>query len=131
MKIFGHPWIESEAFVEIDSLLEIKQTMPASILLFNDMKRSIELLHYCQRETLPTAVRIDEIKHAIFANLLNVQYIIVSSKNAREIQALAQHYLFDTEVVVEVESEDEIERYAKMGIDAVIFPTAILPLKNQ
>lgn len=131
MKIFGHPWIESEAFVEIDSLLEIKQTKPASILLFNDMKLSIELLHYCQREALPTAVRVNEIKHAIFANLLNVQYIIVSPENAREIQALAQHYLFDTQVVVEVESEEEIERYAKMGIDALIFPTAILSMRQK
>ncbi len=130
MKIFGHPWIESEDFVEIDSLLAIKQTKPASILLFDDMKHSIELLHYCQREALPTALRVDEIKHAIFANLLNVGYIITPPKKASEIQALAQHYLFDTQVVVEIESEDEIERYAKMGIDGVIFATAIISMRE-
>ena len=44
---------------------------------------------------------------------------------AKEIQSIAQHYLFDAQIVVIIKNEDEIEQYAQMGIDGVVFPSAI------
>lgn len=125
MKIIGHPWIESEGFVAIDSMKKITGSSAGSILLFDDLAVSIELLHYCQREGLPFALRAGEIKTALFAHALNARYIIAEREAALEIQKLAQYYLFDTQILVEISDESEIEIYAGMGLDGVIFPAAI------
>ncbi|MEA3491548.1 MAG: hypothetical protein U9R27_06575 [Campylobacterota bacterium] len=126
MKIIGHPWVESELFVVVDSVEKIRESPAGSILLFDDMRESIELLHYCRREGLPFAVRVIDLKMALFAHALNARYIIAMSSIAVEVQALAQNYLFDTQIVVEIADESQIEIYAKQGIDGVIFSSAIL-----
>ena len=125
MKIIGHPWIESERFVSVDSMEKITKSPAGSILLFDDLAGSIELLHYCKRERLPFALRAGEVKTALFAHALNARYIIAEREMAQEIQELAQHYLFDTQILVEISDESEIETYAKVNVDGVIFPAAI------
>ncbi len=125
MKIIGHPWIESECFVTVDSMEKIVGSPAGSILLFNNLGASIELLHYCQREGLPFALRAGEVKTALFAHALNARYIIAERETAEAIQKLAQHYLFDTQILVEISDESEIETYAEMDLDGVIFPAAI------
>ena len=125
MKIIGHPWIESERFVMVDSIEKIAGSPAGTVLLFDDLATSIELLHYCKREGLPFALRAGEVKTALFAHALNARYIIAEREMAQAIQKLAQHYLFDTQILVEISDESEIETYAKMGLDGVIFPAAI------
>ncbi len=125
MKIIGHQWIESERFVTVDSIEKIVGSPAGSILLFDDLVISIELLHYCQREGLPFALRAGEVKTALFAQALSARYIIAEHETAQAIQKLAQHYLFDTQILVEISDDSEIETYAVMGLDGVIFPAAI------
>jgi len=125
VKIIGHHWVESEQIVEIDSIDHIKRTPVGSILLFDNIDNSIDLLKYCHKESLPSAVRVDSIKNSLFANSLDVRYIIASKDIVEDIQSIAQQYLFDTQIIVEISSEDEIEIYAKMGIDGVLFSSAI------
>ncbi len=125
MKIIGHPWIESERFVTVDSVEKITGSPAGSILLFDDLSASIELLHYCQREGLPFALRTEEVKTALFAHALNARYVIAEKVIVQAIQALAQNYLFDTQILVEIQNENEIEKYARMSIDGVIFSAAI------
>lgn len=125
MKIIGHPWIESERFVAVDSLDTIKMSPAGSILLFDDLAASIALVHYCQKEGLPFAVRVTEIKTALFAYALGARYIIAEREAAQAIQQLAQQYLFDTQILVEIRDENEIETCAGMGLDGVLFPDAI------
>jgi len=125
VKIIGHPWIESERFVTVDSMEKITGSPAGSVLLFDDLSVSIELLHYCQREGLPFALRTEEIKTALFAHALNARYVIAEKVIVQAIQALAQNYLFDTQILVEIQNENEIEKYARMGIDGVIFSAAI------
>jgi len=125
MKIIGHPWIESEGFAEINAIEKIAATPAGSILLIADIASSIDLLHYCQREGLPFALRAGEVKTALFAHALNARYIIAEREVAETIQKLAQNYLFDTQILVEISDESEIEIYAEKGLDGIIFPTAI------
>ena len=125
MKIVGHPWIESEHFVTVDSTEKIIKSPAGSILLVDDLGVSMELLHYCQKQGLPFAIRAGDIKTALFAHALNARYIITEPESAQAIQKLAQHYLFDTQILVEISDENEIETYAKMSLDGVIFPAAI------
>ncbi len=126
MKIIGHPWVESEVFVTVDSVEMIRESPASSILLFDDIQESVELSHYCQREGLPFAVRVIDLKMALFAHALNARYIVAMNSIALEVQALAQNYLFDTQILVEIVDESEIETYAKQGIDGVLFSSAIL-----
>ncbi|MEA3455310.1 MAG: hypothetical protein U9R26_02275 [Campylobacterota bacterium] len=125
MTIIGHPWIVSEHFVTVDSMEKIKKSPAGSILLFDDLAVSIELVHYCKREGLPFALRAEEAKTALFAHALNARYIITGREAAKAIQKLAQHYLFDTQILIKISDESEIETYAGMGLDGVIFPAAI------
>ena len=125
MKIIGHPWIESERFVVVESEEEIKKTPAGSVLLFSDMENSIGLLHYCRKQGLPFAVETTELKTMLFAHMLGARYILTVDKEAEAFQAVAQHYLFDTEILVSIRDENEIESYAIMGIDGVILASSI------
>lgn len=125
MKIIGHPWIESERFIRVDSIEAIRKSPTASILLFEKFSESIDLIHDCQKQGLPFAMRAEEAKTALFAHALNARYIIAEHGAAQAIQKLAQHYLFDTQILVEISDESEIETYAMIGLDGVIFPAAI------
>ncbi len=121
MKIIGHPWIESPKFITIKSKDEIADSSANSILLFEDISESIETIKYVQKEGLAFGVKILNIKDALFAYNLDANYLLVDPSKVEEVQAIAQHYLFDTQIIIIIKSEDEIEKYAKMGIDGVIF----------
>jgi hypothetical protein len=125
MKIIGHPWIECEHFARVDSVEAIQKSPAASILLFEKFSESVDLIRYCHKEGLPFAVRAEGLKSALFAHSLGARYIISKPESAQEIQAVAQHYLFDTEILVSISDESEIEMYAKTGIDGVIFASVI------
>jgi methyltransferase-like protein len=125
MTIIGHPWIASIKFSRVRSKDAIEHTASGSILLFEKLDKDIDLILYCQKENLPFAIKVTTIEEAIFAHNLNTRYIFVEKNMAKEIQEIAQHYLFDTQIVVEIESQDEITTYAKLGLDGVVFPAAI------
>ena len=119
MKIFGHPWIESETFYRVDSIESIKSTTPNALLRLEKLSCSLSLAQYCQKNTLSYSIEIENIKEAIFANLLGAKFILCSKKLARELMPIAQNYLFDTEILAYILDESEIEELAKQGVDGV------------
>jgi nicotinate-nucleotide pyrophosphorylase len=125
MKIFGHKWIPSVSFYKINILEDIQRTPPNGILLFNSLKEDIEYIDYCLKNALLLAIEVEDITEAIFANALGIKYIFIESHNAKEIMSIAQHYLFDTQILVKIISIEEIESLAKIGVDGVVFSEAI------
>jgi hypothetical protein len=121
MKIFAHPWIESEQFYSIKSQEDIKKTPINSTLLLSPLPSSLELAKYCQKNNLSYAIRVESIKDAIFANLLEAKYTISSKEVATELISIAQNYLFDTQILAEITTDSEIEEMAKISVDGVIF----------
>ncbi len=121
MKIFNHPWIESKPFEIIKSQEDIKNTPPNSIVLIPSLSRYLDLAKYCQINRVLYCVRVDSIKDAIFANLLGAKYTISSKKLAKELIPIAQNYLFDTQILAEIERDNEIEEMAKVNVDGVYF----------
>jgi len=119
MKIFGHPWIESEDFYKISLMEEIKFTPSNSVLHLKTLSFSLSLAKYCQQNHLAYMVEVETIKDAIFANSLNAKYILVSKELATELMPIAQNYLFDTQVLATIFDENEIEEMAKQGIDGI------------
>ena len=121
MKIFGHPWIESRPFYGVDSISSIKQTPPNALLQLKELSVSLSLAKYCQENGLNYSIEVENIKEAIFSNLLGAKFILCSKKLAIELMPIAQNYLFDTEVLAYVSDENEIEELAKQGVDGVFF----------
>ena len=125
MIIIGHPWVESQVFRKTSSLAEIKASTSSEILLFDSLLTSQDLVQYCYKNTIAYAVEVASLKEAVFANALEAKYLLCSKAQAKEIQEMAQEYLFDTRVLVKITNEDEIDAIAKLGIDGVIFKEAI------
>jgi hypothetical protein len=121
MKIFGHPWIESETLYSVASIDEIGQTPSNALLHIDAFSEKIALIHYCKKNNLLYAVKISEIKEAIFANNLGAKYILCSKTLAKELMPIAQNYLFDAEIIAYISDEKEIEELAKVGVDGVKF----------
>jgi nicotinate-nucleotide pyrophosphorylase len=126
MRIIGHQWIESPQFITIYAKEDIANTQANSILLFNDLSSMIDEIRYCFKEGLAFGLRVDNLNDALLAYNLNAKYLIVIPKLAKELQKIAQQYLFDTQILVEINSAKKIEKYAQMGIDGVIFGRSIV-----
>ena len=120
MKIFGHEWIDSERFYAVSKASDIKKT-PANALLKVEggLSNSLTLAKHCKSNRLRYAIAVDNIEEAIFANLLNATYILCEKSLAKELMPIAQHYLFDTQVLAYIK-KDEIEEMAKVGVDGVV-----------
>ncbi|WP_456391619.1 hypothetical protein [Nitratifractor sp.] len=125
MLIFGHAWIESPRFVKVFSIPEIEKTEAGDILLLEPLNVSIDLARHCQKNGLPYAVTISEIRDGVFANALGAAYVVSEHEQAITLQKIAEDYLFDTKILVLIENERQIDTMLRFGIDGVIFPTAI------
>ena len=121
MKIFGHPWLPSEAFYPISSIEEIAKTPPNSTVELKPLLVSIELAQYCNQNHIAYALEVETIKDALFANQMGCRYIITHKSLAKELMPIAQNYLFDTQILARISDEEEIEDLAKCGVDGVIF----------
>ncbi len=120
MKVFGHESIESERFYAVSQADEISKT-PSNALLKVEggLSASLTLAKYCKANGLRYAVAVESIEEAIFANLLSATYILCEKSLSKEIMPIAQHYLFDTEILAYIK-KDEIEEMAKVGVDGVV-----------
>jgi len=125
MLLFGHPWVESRFFAKVFSIEEIKSTEPKDIVLLEPLNVSIELARYCHENDIEFAVSVGSIHEAIVTNALGAGYILAQFEMAIALQKVADEYMFDTRVLVLVESEKAIESMARFGIDGVVFPKAI------
>jgi hypothetical protein len=119
MQIFGHPYIESEAFYAVKKVEEIHATPANALLKLGRLPNSLELAKYCQANALRYALTIETIEEAMFSNLLRATYVLSSKELAKELMPIAQNYLFDVHVLAIIK-EDEIEEMAKCGVDGVI-----------
>jgi len=121
MKIFGHPWIESETFYSVKSIEEVNRTPSNALLHIDSLSKHIELITYCKANSLAYAVKISEIKEAIFTNILRAKFLLCSKELAIELMPIAQNYLFDAQIIAYISDEKEIEELAKANVDGVMF----------
>jgi len=119
MKVFGHPWVESEPFYRIESREEIPKTPSNSTLQLE--RFSIELMRYCHKNSLSYVVKVESITEAIFANILGAKYIKASKSLAKELMPIAQNYLFDSQILGIISEDSEIEELAKSNVDGAWF----------
>jgi NAD(P)H-dependent flavin oxidoreductase YrpB (nitropropane dioxygenase family) len=125
MVLIGHPWVKSPEFCRTFSQNDIKASRPNQIVLLEPLVDSHNLAQYCQENKITYAVVVNTVDDAIYANALGASYIICEEDAALMIQPIAETYLFDTKVLVLIQSEKEIAKIARGGIDGVIFAGAI------
>jgi hypothetical protein len=119
MKILGDELIKFEPLFLCDSETDV-QNGRQNLFKFdrNLIKRSIAL-------GASFSVFVSNLNEAIVANAAGAKFIIADIGPAKDLVKVAENYLFDALVAVLIESEDELEKLCKLGIDAAILPNAI------
>ena len=130
MLLFGHRFIESEKFYHIRDIDAIKNTPPSSTLFITFKEDNLDIIKHAQKNEVPFALSIENITELIYASALDARYIVLSKELAKSAQDIAETYLFDAKILVNVESEEEIEEFALQGIDGVLFSNAIIKINS-
>ncbi len=125
MLIFGHPLVESFDFFGIEKIEDIEKSSPKSVVFFSFDEKNVYLARYCQDNDINFAVFIKDLKELLIANLWRAKYALVKSDFAKEAQKIAETYLFDMKIILQIETQEEMIWAAKEGIDGVIFKESI------
>ncbi|MCF6310753.1 MAG: hypothetical protein L3J19_09860 [Sulfurimonas sp.] len=126
MLIFGHRFIESKNFYHVQSIEAIQNTPPSSTILVDFNEENLDIINHARVNSMPLAIQVQDITQIIYASSFGATYIMLSKELCKTAQNLADNYLFDAKILVNIENEDEIEELALLGIDGVIFSNAII-----
>ena len=118
MIIIGDKLVPFENIQYIQNVENIKDTKANSTIIFNYDEL---VLKYCYENEISLAVVVTSIKEAIYCNSLNVKYIISEKELAKEIQKIADNYMYDSKNLAIIDSNEEFEEVAKNEIDGVIY----------
>ena len=118
MILIGDKLVPFEDISNIDSIENIKDTKANSTIIF---RYNEEILSYSYKNNLSSAVIVDSVKEAIYANSLNAKYIICQKELAKKVQKIAENYMFDSKILAIISSNDEFEEIAISEIDGIIY----------
>ncbi|AII15354.1 hypothetical protein CIG2463D_1728 [Campylobacter iguaniorum] len=72
-------------------------------------------------------VLVNSKKEAVLANANEIKFIVCNNLNlARQIQSLANDYIFDSKIALIIANDDELEDAIEARIDAVIYQKAVI-----
>jgi hypothetical protein len=106
----------------ISNIEQINNTKANSTILFIYDET---ILKYVYENELSSAVIVKSIKDAIYCNNLNVRYIISEKSLAKQIQKIADNYMFDSKNIAIIDSNSEFEEVAIDEIDGIIYKNLI------
>lgn len=118
MILIGDKIVPYEDISNILLIEDIKNTKANSCISF---VYNEEILSYTYKNNISSAVIITSIKEAIYANSLNAKYIICEKQLAKQLQKIAENYMFDSKVLAIISSNDEFEEIALAEIDGIIY----------
>ena len=122
MIILNHKFLCSEKIFKISQIDNIKNSPSNSIILFDFSEKNIKICNYCNINSVEFAIRVKNIKEILFSANLNAKYIFISDKNlAFKAQKIADNYMYDSKIILEISSDNELEESALNEIDGVIF----------
>lgn len=122
MIVIGDKLIPFEELFKIDSIDDIKNTKANSTVLFTYCD---EIAKFCFENEISFAIAVNSIKEAVYSSNLNAKYIITNKELSKELQKIADNYMYDAKILAIIESSDEFEEIAKAQIDGVIFKNLI------
>jgi len=130
MLIYGHRFIDSPSLYHIQSVEAIQNTPPSSTIFLPFEEKNLDIIKHLNENNINFALEAKNITEVIYASSLNASYIIVKKELAPTIQNIANNYLFDAKILVTLESEDEIQEMALLGVDGIIFSNAIIKINS-
>ena len=122
MILIGDKLVPFENIESIKKIEDIQNTKANSTLSFGYNE---EILKYTYENELSVAIKVDSIKEAIYTNALNAKYIIAQKLLAKEIQKVAENYMFDSKILAIIETNEELEEIASFEIDGIIYKSII------
>lgn len=126
MLIFGHKFIPSESLYHTPNIDSISNTPPSSIIYVEFSEENLDIIEHANSNQLQFALSVKNITELIYASALGAKYILVSHEIVKIAQNIAENYLFDAKILVHIQSNEDIEEMALLGIDGVIFSNAII-----
>ena len=130
MLFFGHRFIDSEHFYHISSIDAISNTPPSSTIYINFNEDNLEIIKYAISNNVKVALHVESVSEIVYGSALGVSYLIISKELAKTAQNLADTYLFDAKILVNISDEKEIEELAILGVDGVIYSNAIIKINS-
>ncbi len=126
MLFFGHRFLKSQKFYHVFDIDTITTTPPSSTIYIEFEESNLDIISYLDENAIKFALKVKNITETVYASSLNAAYIVVEPSLAKTAQKIAENYLFDAKILAHIEDEDEIEEFALLGIDGVIFPSAVV-----
>ena len=126
MLIFGHKFIPSDSLYHTPNIDAISNTPPSSTIYLEFNEDNLDIINHANSNHIELALSVKDITELIYASALNAKYILVSKELAKTAQNIAENYLFDAKILVNITNNDEIEEIALLGCDGVIFSNAII-----
>ncbi|WP_373069651.1 hypothetical protein [Sulfurimonas sp.] len=135
MIIIGHRFIPNfltghGSFYHVANIDAINNTPPNSSVLLDYTEENLESIVYAKENGVNFCLRVENITEIIYASNLGASFILVDKDLAKTAQELANNYLFDAKILVKIEDDDEIEDYALLGVDGVIYSDAIIKINS-
>lgn len=130
MIIFGHRFIDSEPLYHVLSVEAISNTPSSATVYIEFVEANLDIIKHASDNGVAFALSVNNVTEIIYASSLNASYIIVSKELAKIAQKIANDYLFDAKILVNIEDESEIEELAILGVDGVIFSNAIIKVNS-
>lgn len=130
MIFFGHRFIDGEKFYHVQSIDAISNTPPSSTIYTEFSEENLDIIKYTLKNSITTAIHADNVTDIIYASALGATFLVVTKELAKTAQDLAENYLFDAKILVNIEDDSEIEELALLGIDGVIYSNAIIKINS-
>lgn len=130
MLLFGHKFIPSKKFYHVYDIDAVRSTPPSSLIYLDFDEENLDIISYLYENEIHFALRVKNITQIIYASALNASYIVVEEELAKTAQKIAENYLFDAKILVHIQEDDAIEELALLGVDGVIFPSAVVHVNS-
>ncbi len=130
MLLFGHRFIQNEEFYHVLDKESVQNTPPSSTIYLEFSEENLDIISHLQTNQIRFVLYAANIEQLIYASALGASFIVVSPDLAKSAQGIAETYLFDAKILVKITDEEEIEEFALLGIDGVIFSNAIIKINS-
>lgn len=119
MKLIGHELVPYEPLFYCDRDSDIKVGRQ-NLFAFD-----ANMIKHAQKMGADFSVKTGDVSEIIVANASGAKFIVVPTDIALLASSIAQNYLFDAQICVVIDNENELERLSQRGADVAIFKQGI------
>ncbi|QFR49922.1 hypothetical protein FJR48_09355 [Sulfurimonas lithotrophica] len=135
MIIIGHRFIpsflqEHGSFYHIPNIEAIKNTPPNSYIFLEYSEENLDIIEHMRNNSISFCLKVEDITQIIYATNLGASFILVDRDLAKTAQDLANNYLFDAKILVNIDKDEDIEEFALLGIDGILYTDAIIKINS-